>query len=363
MNRLSVKNSGRRTGSVDAGQAHSGIQAPRAEEPGSSHVTRPLVSVIVVGRNEGERLSLCLRSVRAMDFPQDHIELIYVDSHSSDDSLNRACEQGAHVVALPPGPTTAARARNAGYRLAKGVFLLFLDGDTVITPQFLSHALAFLKVHPEVAVYWGYRREVNPRRSLYNRVFDLEWVLPCGNSAFCGGDAVMRKCVLDEVGPFRDDLIAGEDSELCARIRSAGYTIWLADELMTYHDLAITSFTAYWRRCYRGGYAYAEVAERTQGALFKRESVKNHIQVAVYVLTPILLTLGFGWLGLCAAIGTAALALLRTAWRNRWRKASLPTTMLYAVHAHLCQVPVWLGQLEYLRNRHLRITREIIEYK
>jgi cellulose synthase/poly-beta-1,6-N-acetylglucosamine synthase-like glycosyltransferase len=322
-----------------------------------------LVSVIVIGRNEGERLSLCLRSVRAMDFAQDHLELIYVDSHSSDDSLNRACEQEAQVLALPPGPTTAARARNAGYRLAKGDFLLFLDGDTVIAPQFLSHALAFLEVHPEVAAYWGYRRELHPRHSLYNRVFDLDWVLPCGDSAFCGGDAVMRKRVLDEVGPFRDDLIAGEDLELCARIRSAGYRTWLADELMTYHDLAITSFAAYWLRCYRGGHVYAEVAVRTQGALFKKESIKNHIQVAVSVLVPLLLIGGFGWLGLWAAMGTAVLALLRTAWRNRWRKASLPTTMLYAVHAHVCQIPTWFGQLEYLRNRRRRVARGIIEYK
>ncbi len=323
----------------------------------------PFVSVIIIGRNEGARLRECLRAVRAMHYPQDRLEILYVDSHSTDDSLAVARQEGAEAMALPPGPTTAARGRNAGIRLAKGELLLFLDGDTIVLPDFLAHALAFLSDHPDVAVYWGHRRELYPEHSIYNRVFDLDWLFPSGESAYCGGDAVMRRAVLEQVGLFRDDLIAGEEPELCARIRTAGHRIWHADELMTRHDIAVTSFSAYWRRCYRGGHAYAEVAERTNGTLFRSESLRNHRQIAIYVGAPSLLIAVFGWAGLWIALAAAIAIVLRSAWRSRWRKASLPTTLLYACHSHFCQLPIWLGQLAYHWHRRRQIQRLIIEYK
>ena len=298
-----------------------------------------------------------------MDFPQDRLEVIYVDSHSTDDSLERARTYGVRIVMLPPGPPTAARGRNEGNRHARGDFLLFLDGDTMVAPNFLSHALTYLGENPEAAVYWGHRRELHPERSVYNRVFDLDWLFPPGETAYCGGDAVMRKAVFDQVGGFRGDVICSEDAELCTRIRGSGYRIWHADELMTYHDLAITRFTAYWLRCYRGGHGYAEVADRSKGTLFKRESVKNHIQAGVYTLVPVLLTLLFGWKGLALALCGAAAIVLASAWRNRWRRASLATTLLYSFHVHFCQLPIWLGQLAYLRDRRANVTRQIIEYK
>jgi len=323
----------------------------------------PPISVVIIGRNEGARLTRCLRSVYAMNFPREKLEVIYVDSRSRDDSTARAAAEGAHVIELPPGPTTAARGRNAGIRVARGELLLLLDGDTVVARDFLAHAISFLDGHPDVAIYWGHRRELYPERSLYIGVFELDWVIPVGETTFCGGDAVVRKRALEEVGSFRDDLIAGEEPELCARLRAAGYRVWHADELMTEHDIAITDFTAYWRRCYRGGHAYAEVADRTGGALFKRESVKNHAQMAIYVLAPLALVAAFGRAGFAVAIAAAALTIVRTAWRARWRKASIATTLLYAVHTHVCQLPIWLGQLRYLRSRRRQTLRQIIEYK
>ena len=55
----------------------------------------PPISVVVIGRNEGQRLVRCLKSVRAADYPPDRIELIYVDSNSSDGSAAAAEELGA----------------------------------------------------------------------------------------------------------------------------------------------------------------------------------------------------------------------------------------------------------------------------
>ena len=94
---------------------------------------------------------------------------------------------------------------------------------------------------------------------------------------------------------------------------------------MTLHDLAITRFGAYWRRCYRGGHAYAEVAERTGGALFKRESTSNHAQAIGYRILGILLLLSDPdprLDGRRPDRGPRLADRFRTAWRARWRRAS-----------------------------------------
>ena len=70
-------------------------------------VRLPLVSVVVIGRNEGERLKRCLASLAT-----DSTCIVYVDSGSSDGSVDHARKSGVDVVELDLSiPFTAARAR------------------------------------------------------------------------------------------------------------------------------------------------------------------------------------------------------------------------------------------------------------
>jgi GT2 family glycosyltransferase len=92
------------------------------------------------------------------------------------------------------------------------------------TPQldhdFLPRALDEIGQAADLAAIWGHRRESRPAASIYNRVLDLDWIYPPGDTAFCGGDALFRRAALDAVGGFDDSLIAGEEPELCARLRA-----------------------------------------------------------------------------------------------------------------------------------------------
>ena len=140
---------------------------------------------------------------------------------------------------------------------------------------------------PSVAVVWGHRRETYPEHSLYNRVLDLDWIYPPGISDFCGGDALMRRDVLEQVGGFSEDLIAGEEPELCQRIRATGKVILHIDQPMTRHDLAMTRFHAYWKRALRAGHAYAEVSQRMKATAFPlwvRECQRNAIHATVLIM-------------------------------------------------------------------------------
>ena len=218
-----------------------------------------IVDAVVIGRNEGARLLACLKSLDGQVR-----RIVYVDSGSSDGSVVAAAASGAEVVELELGlPFTAARARNAGLaQLAADPpdFVQLVDGDCSLAPDWVASAVAFLTTHSDVAVVCGRRRERFPDASVYNRLADAEWDTPIGSAKACGGDALMRFAPLWDAGGYREDLIAGEEPELCLRLRRAGWGIWRIEAEMTLHDAAMMRFSQWWRRTRRAGYAFAEGA-------------------------------------------------------------------------------------------------------
>ena len=326
-----------------------------------------IVSVVVIGRNEGERLRACLASVNAMHHDGFDIELIYVDSNSTDNSIPIAEAAGARVLKIEGRPT-AALARNTGWREARGELILFLDGDPVLDPDFVRTALPSF-ADESIAVVCGSRRESHPERSLYNRVLDLDWNGPPGFVDYCGGDALIRKSALELVRGYDPALIAGEEPDMCRRLRAHSLNILRMDIPMTMHDLAITKFSQYWRRHTRTGYAYAEVSARyaaTPMPLWSREAKSN-------ILRAVALTLLFNISILCALLTWTLWPLLfgalffaslvqRTALRARNKTLHIPTRLLYGIHSHLQQIPIFIGQLNY-RTRRKRSAPKLVEYK
>lgn len=219
------------------------------------------IGCVAIGRNEGERLVACLKSLRA----EAAGEIVYVDSGSTDASVDNAATLGAHVLRLDMSvPFTAARARNAGavrlIETAHPDYIQFIDGDCTLSAGWITKAAAFLDAHSEVAVVCGRRRERHPDASVYNRLCDIEWATPVGEAQACGGDALMRADALAGAGFYNASLVAGEEPELCLRLREKGFRIWRLDAEMTVHDAAITRFSQWWTRAKRSGHAYAEVS-------------------------------------------------------------------------------------------------------
>jgi glycosyltransferase involved in cell wall biosynthesis len=328
-----------------------------------------LLSVVVIGRNEGDRLTACLESVRRARRMPEPAELIYVDSGSTDGSPERAASFGAKVIVLGRGKLSAARARNAGWRIATTPFILFLDGDTILDPDFVHRALKEF-ADPAVAVVWGHRREIRTAASVYNRIVDLDWIAPPGYSDFCGGDSVMRRDALERTNGFDPDLIAGEEPDLCRRMRAGGDRILHIDAPMTGHDMAIYHLNQYWRRAVRTGHAYAEIAARyrhTPDPLWTRESRANILRGSLYVLmgvgTCVAAARLRSWLPfMVLALGGSLLA-LRTAILSRWKNVSWSTLLLFGIHSHLQHVPILQGQILYLWGRRRGQRRGLIEYK
>lgn len=93
-----------------------------------------MISFIIIGRNEGWRLEKCFTSV-FKTIKKDNIEsfeVIYVDSKSTDNSVNVAKSYEEIKVFQIVGVCNAAIARNVGAKEAKGDILFFIDGDMEI---------------------------------------------------------------------------------------------------------------------------------------------------------------------------------------------------------------------------------------
>ncbi len=329
----------------------------------------PALSVVIIGRNEGARLIRCLQSVNAMRFPAGKVEVIYVDSASTDCSAERAFALGAEAIRVKPERPSAAFGRNAGWKIAAAPLVLFLDGDTILNRDFAAQA-AQAFADPKVAVIWGHRRELHPEASVYNRVLDLDWIYPPGPSEFCGGDALMRRTALEEVHGYDETLIAGEEPEMCRRLRAKGYEILHLDLPMTKHDLAMTRWSQYWRRAFRAGHAYAEIADRFRGTELplwenevRRTVIRGSLVLTLFTLGSIASLALLSPLPMLAALGAFLLLALRTALKVGWKSSNPITRLLYGIHSHLQQVPILCGQLSFWRDKRAGRQRQLIEYK
>jgi glycosyltransferase involved in cell wall biosynthesis len=328
-----------------------------------------LVSVVVIGRNEGERLLHCLRSVFAMTRPNFALEVIYVDSGSTDGSIALAKAEGAQTIALTPERPSAALGRNAGWQAARGSIILFLDGDTVLHPEFVASSLPEFS-GPSLAAVWGHRRELHPERSIFNRTLDLDWIYAPGVTPYCGGDALFRRSVLAQTNGFDPTLIAGEEPELCRRIVALGFYILHVDRPMTRHDLAITRWSQYWKRCTRAGHAFAEVSERfrnTEQPFWSGEAARNRNRSLAITLGLIAAIAGAiflkSLLPLAAYCFVFALICIRSTWKAAWKTDDRIVLLMYGVHSHIQQIPIYFGQLQYKWSRWRGERLILFEYK
>ena len=228
-------------------------------EPDSpSSIEGEKFGAVAIGRNEGDRLRRCLESLSGAS------PLVYVDSGSSDGSVQLALKLGVNVVELDMSvPFTAARARNAGFRYLRELapevrYVQFVDGDCELVMGWAREALEFLENRPDIAAVCGRLRERDPERSVYNWLCEREWNGPIGEVKSCAGNVMQRACALEAVGGYREDVVAAEEDELCVRLRALNWRIWRLDHDMAVHDAAMVYFSQWWKRSVRAGYAFAQ---------------------------------------------------------------------------------------------------------
>lgn len=324
-----------------------------------------LLAVVVIGRNEGERLQTCLASVKKSRLVS---LIVYIDSGSTDGSVELAVAMGCKVLRLDMSlPFSAARARNEGALEVQSQFpdvryLQFVDGDCEVVEDWLSVATEFLEAHGDVAAVCGRRRERFPESSVFNRLCDVEWNTPVGQARSCGGDVLMRASAFYAVGGYRSSLIAGEEPELCVRLRAKGWRIWRLPAEMTLHDAAMHRVGQWWNRSKRAGYAFAE-GSYLHGAAPERHYFKETQRAIAWggLLPAIILVSGLLKPAYFVLLLLYPLQIVRIARQS----SDLPGGVVWtrAFFLVLAKFPECLGVLRFWKNRVLGKAGTLIEYK
>ncbi len=244
---------------------------------------------------------------------------------------------------------------------ADGVVRLMGSTDKFSFPAgWLETAPRVLCEHPDAVVVCGRCRERYPQRSIYNALCDIEWDSPIGDVRACGGDAMMRASAFRAVDGFRPDMIAGEEPELCVRLRAAGGRIWRLGEEMTLHDAAMTRFGQWWQRSKRAGYAFA-LGAYLHGHPPERHYVRHARRalfwgIALPALTVLLSVFETRFIGLAVLYPLKVLRIGLSDNHNAvpWRRA------MFLVLGHF---PEGLGLVKFFINKAFNKKAFLIEYQ
>lgn len=327
------------------------------------------LGVVTIGRNEGDRLVRCLHSL--IKYAPTDTPIIYVDSGSTDHSVETARKLGVQVLELDMSvPFTMARGRNTGFfhlieQYPHLEYVQFIDGDCELEENWLDKAVEVLDSSASLAIVCGRRRERFPTASPYNQLADMEWNTPIGIAEVCGGDALMRIKAIQEVNVYNPTLICGEEPEMCIRLREKGWQIQRISADMTRHDAAMTRFSQWWRRSIRGGWAVAEGAAmhgQPPELYMRKEQISGWLWGILIPFAAIgLIPLTFGWSLLLLG---GYLVLMGRIYRYRRSIGDEPAlARLYAFWCVLSKFPQMLGQGKYWLNRWQKKPATLIEYK
>ncbi len=298
--------------------------------------------IVVIGRNEGERLRRCFLSICSLGAP-----VVYVDSNSSDESVKTARSFNIEVVELDSGSVGRSRARNEGFarliQMNPAVrFVQFLDGDCEVASDWISTAAQKLLAAPEIAVVCGRLRERSPGASIYNRLCEIEWDQPAGETNACGGNCMMRVSAFQSVGGFDPAVLAAEDDEICLRLRRRS-----------------------WKIVRRSGYAYAQGASM-HGASSERHFSRETARAWFWAFLLPLAAVGAAW----PSNGFSLLLLLlyggllfRIYVRGRRRRLSRMDASAFAAACLISKFAEFVGLLKFYRTQLRGTPMRLIEHR
>lgn len=326
------------------------------------------VAFVVIGRNEGERLK---RSLNAIKKQCPNAKVIYVDSGSTDESVEYANSLAIDVVELDMSiPFTAARARNSGAEKLKEIdqsyeYIQFLDGDCVLEEGWLEEAINFLDDNKAVGICSGRRKEMYPEKSIYNALMDIEWNTPVGEISAVLGDMLVRKQAFEAVDGFDQNIIAAEDDDFCIRVREKGYKVYRIDKQMSKHDANIMKLAQWLKRSKRGGHGYANI-NYLHGHKEDRHFAR-HLKSVIF---------WGGIIPLCSIIllfidSLACLALIvfyifmvaRLTVKMFKKYNNIKLAIAYSLLIYISKVYELFGVIEFWKNKLLYRKHYLIEYK
>lgn len=199
-------------------------------------MTEPRVSVIIRTKNEAKRLGDALAALQRQDYP-DGLEVIVVDSGSTDGTVEIARECGARVIEMAPGTFSFGRALNIGAEASRGQFLVNISGHSVpVHDTYLRTLLAPYR-DPNVVATFG--RDLPLPDACPSQARDVETWFPSEQVEFgryfSNANSSVRRWAWEEQ-PWDESLPGAEDARWAQQILAKGYRIVYVPEALVYHS-------------------------------------------------------------------------------------------------------------------------------
>jgi len=258
--------------------------------PSLSSNSLPFVSIVVIGRNESDNLDHTFHAIGKMDYPQSKLELIYVDTGSSDNSVEIARKYTGNVYEEHSVWPSSGLARNRGIQESGHEIIHFIDGDIAIDPDYLKKAIKQIS-EPGVDAVTGYftERDMN---SYFNRIMAIRRDGIDHKKHFCestnGGGTYLKKALI-HVDGYDERILKGQESELGYRFREAGYKIIFIDSVQGSHNFDLNGWADFFKSKYVYGRSYGFILKLKEDINpfikgFKKAAVKVLINNTFSVL-------------------------------------------------------------------------------
>jgi glycosyltransferase involved in cell wall biosynthesis len=249
----------------------------------------PYVSLVVIGLNEANNLVNTFEAIKKMHYPPKKLELIYVDSGSTDTSVAIAEKYADKVVIENSDWPTPARGRNRGLLEANHEIIHFIDGDIQIDPVYLRKAVKKLQANNVHAVF-GYLEELSIKG--INRILLSHWEER--NSGFVnspGAGGTFKRRILLAVQGYDERILRGEETELGIRMMDKGYKIFFLNEKMGVHNYDVGGIFDYLKVQFNDGKSKSYCLLCKTSNRFFIENVRKSLNNIVFVsLIMLLLT-------------------------------------------------------------------------
>jgi len=228
---------------------------------------KPKVTIGVCVRNGAATLREAIESIICQDYPHGFMEVIFVDDGSEDETLSivksYVPKMDMEVKVFHHEWKGLGYSRNVVVAEARGDFIVWVDGDMVLSRDFVSKLVEFMEQHPKAGIVKG-KQSLQPGGNMLatleaysravGRMVDYQSEKARSKSLGTGG-AIYRLEAIKQIGGFDENLRGyGEDSDVEVRLRMNGWSLATTDAFFLDYERLKLTWKTLWSRYWLRGY-------------------------------------------------------------------------------------------------------------
>jgi len=204
----------------------------------------PKVSIIIVNYNGKTLLEKCLESLFKINY--DNFEVILVDNNSTDGTMEFVTKNYPSIIIIKLDSNKGfAEPNNIGAKITKGEYLLFLNNDTIVAPDFISEMIKVVENDKKIGICQSLLLKPDGSIDSSGDFIDNLGVVHNSKtkadeireiSSARGASMLIRKTIFDELEGFDEKFfVSFEDVDLGWRTWILGYSVILIPTSIVYH--------------------------------------------------------------------------------------------------------------------------------